>query len=559
MNFIRSTSPLQAHFFGAPALFSLFLAILLAVDSGRVASAAPIIDPIANVTVPAGKTLIVPVTAVSSNGWPLTYSATSSLSKVTVTVRAGHPNLKMAVKDFGDLVFELFDDLAPLTVETIRGLAQSGFYDNLTFHRVISEFVIQGGDPSGTGGGGPDFRFEDEFHPDAIFTGNGQLAMANAGKDSNGSQFFITIGPQRFLDFNHTLFGQLLRGFDVIEKIRTVPTDANGMPLTPVVIERAGIIPNFTDSVLLLRAATGSTVTATITLSANDGHGGTGIRAFQAQTVADTTDDPPILGPLTNALTAVNTSITLTLTGIDLEKNPLAYAGQLLNASTNHATFTVTSNRVTIKPATSYKGPLDFAVGVRQQGAVSRGSTANPYDIQVITIGVGDQPLTPRGTNFPASQGVAFTNVAVAAFSDADTTSKATNFTAYINWGDGRATVGTVNLSGPGSFSVTGAHRYDRDGTFPVRVQVVDYLGATIWAESRSFVPPALSMTRSFGQPAVSRPAWTTDYLLEMKSDPGPTGAWQPIAGDQGVVIGFDSVFTNVNGPDPWFFRLRRP
>ena len=111
-----------------------------------------------------------------------------------------------------------------------RGLVEANFYDNLTFHRVVPDFVIQGGDPPGDGTGGPGFQFDDEFHPDAIFTGDAQLAMANSGKDTNGSQFFVTIGPQRHLDFNHTIFGQLVRGRDVLDgdQRRSPPTPPAG-------------------------------------------------------------------------------------------------------------------------------------------------------------------------------------------------------------------------------------------------------------------------------------------------------------------------------------------
>jgi peptidyl-prolyl cis-trans isomerase A (cyclophilin A) len=140
------------------------------------------------------------------------------------------------------MTFELFQDLTPQTVNTIEGLIKSGFYDGLTFHRVVPGFVIQGGDPAGNGTGGPGFAFDDEFNARAIFSGNGQLAMANAGKDTNGSQFFVSIGPQRALDFNHTIFGQLVRGFDVLSAIEHVPTDANNRPLTPVSITSARLV-----------------------------------------------------------------------------------------------------------------------------------------------------------------------------------------------------------------------------------------------------------------------------------------------------------------------------
>ena len=108
--------------------------------------------------------------------------------------------------------------------------------------------------------GGQEFQFDDEFHRDAIFTGDAQLAMANSGRDTNGSQFFVTIGSERHLDFNHTIFGQLVRGREVLTRINAVATDLNGRPLTDVVITDAAIVPNTTDTVLLIRARRGRAI-----------------------------------------------------------------------------------------------------------------------------------------------------------------------------------------------------------------------------------------------------------------------------------------------------------
>src|SRR5437868_10359105 len=224
--------------------------------------AAPVVDPITftPLNLPTGKTLFVPITATDTDGNPLTYTATSSNPQITVTARNNpHPYLKVSVAGVGELVFQLFDDLTPNTVAVISGLVKSEFYNNLIFHRIVPNFVIQGGDPNGNGTGGPGFTFDDEFNLSSIFSGNGQLAMANSGKDTNGSQFFVTIGSQRFLDFNHTIFGQLVRGFDVMAKIAAVPTDSNNKPLTPVVISSASIIQDTTDTVLSLSAAAGAT------------------------------------------------------------------------------------------------------------------------------------------------------------------------------------------------------------------------------------------------------------------------------------------------------------
>jgi cyclophilin family peptidyl-prolyl cis-trans isomerase len=120
----------------------------------------------------------------------------------------------------GDIVVELYADRAPLTVENFVNLARSGFYDGTTFHRVIPGFMVQGGDPTGTGTGGPGYQFGDEFHPSLRHDGAGVLSMANAGPGTNGSQFFITHGPTPHLDDKHSVFGRVIEGMDVVNAIR---------------------------------------------------------------------------------------------------------------------------------------------------------------------------------------------------------------------------------------------------------------------------------------------------------------------------------------------------
>ena len=137
----------------------------------------------------------------------------------------------------GPVVVELFDEDAPKTVENFRKLSADGFYDGLTFHRVIPEFMIQGGDPEGTGSGGPGYQFEDEINPHKIV--RGALAMANAGPNTNGSQFFlVTVEEAPWLDGKHTVFGQVTGGMDAIDAIEALPTDGRDRPTEPAVIER---------------------------------------------------------------------------------------------------------------------------------------------------------------------------------------------------------------------------------------------------------------------------------------------------------------------------------
>jgi peptidyl-prolyl cis-trans isomerase B (cyclophilin B) len=133
----------------------------------------------------------------------------------------------------GAIVFELFDKDAPKTVENFRKLASEGFYDGLAFHRVIRDFMIQGGCPQGTGTGGPGYSFEDEINPHKVR--RGALAMANSGPNTNGSQFFIvTAEACAWLDGKHTVFGEVSSGLDVVDKLEGVATDAADRPTQPI-------------------------------------------------------------------------------------------------------------------------------------------------------------------------------------------------------------------------------------------------------------------------------------------------------------------------------------
>jgi peptidyl-prolyl cis-trans isomerase B (cyclophilin B) len=137
----------------------------------------------------------------------------------------------------GPITIEFFDADAPKTVENFRTLATDGFYDDLTFHRVISDFMIQGGCPEGTGTGGPGYTFEDEFNDNKVV--RGAVAMANAGPNTNGSQFFIvTTEAAPWLDGKHTVFGRVSEGMEAVDAIEATPTGAGDRPLEPQVIER---------------------------------------------------------------------------------------------------------------------------------------------------------------------------------------------------------------------------------------------------------------------------------------------------------------------------------
>ena len=146
----------------------------------------------------------------------------------------------------GKFKIKLFADKAPKTVENFVALAEGTktgkpFYDGTVFHRVIPDFMIQGGDPEGTGRGGPGYRFADEFNPELRHSKPGVLSMANAGPNTNGSQFFITVAATPWLDTKHSVFGEVSEGYDVVKKISTVPRNSQDRPLKEVKVNSVKI------------------------------------------------------------------------------------------------------------------------------------------------------------------------------------------------------------------------------------------------------------------------------------------------------------------------------
>ena len=141
----------------------------------------------------------------------------------------------------GSITIELYAKEAPDTVKNFVTLVEKGFYDGVVFHRVIPGFMIQGGDPTGTGRGGPGYTIMDEFHPKLRHDKAGILSMANAGPDTGGSQFFITLGPTPHLDDRHAVFGKVVSGQDVVKKIGDTPRDRSDRPLTPVKMTKVSI------------------------------------------------------------------------------------------------------------------------------------------------------------------------------------------------------------------------------------------------------------------------------------------------------------------------------
>ena len=181
--------------------------------------------------------------------------------------------MQINVAGYGNMLFQLFESRAPRVTEQIVELAQSGFYDGVTFHRIIDDFVIQGGDPTGTGIGRSELPdFDDQFHVDLQHNRTGVLSMAKAADDTNNSQFFIAEGPQRHLDFNHSIFGQLVEGESNRDAISNASV-TNSRPDFNVTMDSVSIFEDVENSLLMLEAREGAVGPANITVTVRDSEG----------------------------------------------------------------------------------------------------------------------------------------------------------------------------------------------------------------------------------------------------------------------------------------------
>lgn len=365
---------------------------------------------ISDQTVLQGAPLWLGIDGADAESNPITYTVTSSNpSVVSVTVPSGNKTLQVDVAGFGTMKFQLFDHLAPRATTAIGNLANADFYDGLTFHRILNNFVIQGGAADGSGGPNasvPDF--DDQYNADLQFTSPGLLAMAKGLDDTNDTQFFVTdtVSPPttnfpRHLDFNHTIFGKLTEGESVRQAISNVTANGSGVPTTPVVITAASILNSDPENAaFMLKALAGGS--ADITVTANDGQGGTFSRTFHVTVAADTSNANPFLSdiPVVNATGGGN--VTFQLQGNDVEGDAIYYDAVKIGSvnytvSTDHAT-----GLVTITPPAGFVGDFQVQVSAKalaQQNTPDSGQSIT--DVQKVTVHVG--PSAPTGLDLTAT------------------------------------------------------------------------------------------------------------------------------------------------------------
>lgn len=388
--------------------------------------------PITPVTVPAGLGYQVPLNGGAASAQ--TYTVTSSNPNIPATIAQGsfltinvtHTSSGAGDPSFaGEMTFQLFEDLTPMTVSKIEMLVNQGFYTGKNFHRIANNFpgpddyIVQGGSVSGTGTGEvnqPGFPFPDEFNQQLAFTGQGQLAMANAGDDTNSSQFFITTGSPRFLDFQHTIFGQLVSGQQTLDTITQVALNGT-TPVSPVLISSATLSATNPNGVIHVDA-TGADPgeTATITVTATDpSDGSTVTRTFEVSAAQNTNVERPFLQPVSNQVVGLSRqtapvqgqTAVFQIQGVDPNVPPrgLTYVvrgGVSGTSFTNveNATATVDANGVVrVIPNAGFTGVINLVVGVG--GPNANLNTPSDFDTQRITLTVANGPavnLAPIAT-----------------------------------------------------------------------------------------------------------------------------------------------------------------
>ena len=428
----------------------------------------------------------------------------------------------------GTMSFALLRDMAPVTAGYIAGFAEAGYYNGDDFFRIANldttgyspAYIAQGGDPTETGTGGPGFTFNNEFNPALIFTGIGQLAMANAGDDTstfrgtNSSQFFITQGPTRALDFGYTIFGQLVRGFDIMQDVMSVPViSGTTRPTSPVTMDSVTVSEDNTDAILLVSAngsvPNGATIKVSATqLAVGNPSGNTPVLngstpglPFVISTYNDTVNDPPVIVPQASVTTLLHQKVSVPLQEQDLEFDELNPSYYPLSDSSNAGISFSGAHSVVITPnPASPLGSVDLGLYVSQFLSVER-PDANDYT--AVTVGLGTGKLTPVLTPFLSLTGSALnsgTSSLYATFLNSNPSRPPSDFTATINWGDGSPPVSGSNavsvVNSPSyipteyAVSSTSSHVYSNPGIYPLNVTVTDTAGATLQVSNTAIVGP---------------------------------------------------------------------
>ncbi|MFK8114749.1 MAG: peptidylprolyl isomerase [Rubripirellula sp.] len=352
----------------------------------------PVFETLGEQTVLVGSPLHLPIDASDLQGGELTVTVeVADDSLLEASVIEGNRSLRISVANFGDMVFELFEQRAPDAAGRVIELAENDFYDGIIFHRVIDEFIIQAGDPAGTGVTGSSLpNFDDDFHRDLQHNRSGVLSFAKSSDDTNNSQFFVTETPTRHLDFNHSVFGQLVEGEAVRDAISDVSTGLNDRPVSQVVITNAEVFEDIENSLVMLKGKEGASGMTSVTLTVTDQDGNTYAETIDVTVEADTENSQPFFDPIDLSPFPAGTPAVVQLAFTDIEGDPVEFA---TGVSGNNGTASVdASGLLTVTPADGFVGTLQVAVGVRPGPSVF-GNGINDADLQLLDFEFVGQSL----------------------------------------------------------------------------------------------------------------------------------------------------------------------
>ncbi len=489
----------------------------------------PFIAPIPDTTLYSGSPLHIGLDGYDPNGGPLTYTVVSSNpSLVTASILTGSRSARITVQGWGDMVFYLFESEVPRATGRFITLAQSGFYDaanndpSITVHRVIDDFMMQFGDPTGTGAGGSSLgNFDDHFHPDLQHNTAGALSWAKAGDDTNNSQVFITDVPTRYLDFNHSYFGQLVEGNYTRDGITATATDSSNRPTVPINIQSVTIFQDIENGMLRLKALEGAAGEADITVTVTDSDGHQYVEVFHVTVTPDPYNGGPYLADIPPISTTTNTPATFALSAIDVEGDPVVFSG--VKQGTVNYSFSVDAQTgvVTVTPPVGYVGTMELLVRVRAAGATD---TADTYDSQRVSIAV--LPAAPSAVDLVAASD--------SGYSSTDDLTRLSDLTfdivgvasgAQVRLYHGSTLLGQATASGATVSITTSGLASFADGTYAVHAtQVVNGL------ESEASTPLNVTLDRTPPGDFTSTPPTTATVGVQLTYDAqnpeeGATGA----------------------------------
>ena len=347
----------------------------------------PTFVPLDDVSVEVGSPLHVPIDGMDEEGGPLSVTIEiDDPSAVDAVILSGNRSLRLDVQDFGIMTFELFEQRAPRPSSRVIELTESGFYDGIIFHRVVNDFVIQAGDPTGTGTSGSNLGvFDDQFHRDLQHNRGGVLSFAKSSDDTNNSQFFVTHGPTRHLDFNHSIFGQLTEGDDVRQAINEVPLDDNGRPLDDVVIDVATVFDDVENSVIMFRA-TGANLQTTATITITDSDGNSSQQTINIDTIADQDNASPFLSQIDPVIYAVaGKPLNFQIDATDIEGDDIRFGGQYASdPAGSTASLDPETGEFTITPADDFIGTIDIVVAAFPSDTSSEDLDSQAFQVEFI-------------------------------------------------------------------------------------------------------------------------------------------------------------------------------